>query len=84
MCTEHPNQKESLPQDIVTLTFLKDKDILKELLELSSMIPEEELHCLKSTSETLIDTNIELSTSSLPKEHTPANISSVVVKQPSQ
>ena len=34
--TQHPKLKESHPQDIEISISLRDKDILKELLELSS------------------------------------------------
>ena len=78
---EHLNPKELHHLVIEILITHKDKDILKELLDLLYMIQEEVLHFLKLTLEILIDISIELSISLLQKEHIQDNICSVEEKQ---
>jgi len=57
-------------------------DILKELLEILFMIPEEELPSPELTSEILINSDTKNNTSSLPKDATLDNIFSAEPKLP--
>lgn len=58
-----PKAKESLLQDIVTSTTLKDRDTSEELLELFCTIPEETAPSSRSTSETPTNTKNRPNTS---------------------
>ena len=60
---EHPSLKELHHLAIEILISHKDKDILKELLDLLFMIQEEVLHSSKLTSEIHTDLSIELNIS---------------------
>ena len=60
MSTEPLSLKELHPQDIVILTLLKGKVILKELFDLFSTIQEEEHHWSKLILEIPTDISIEL------------------------
>lgn len=79
--TEPRNLKELHHPDIVILTLLKGRDILRVLFDRLFMIQEEVLLLLKLISETLTDISIEQSISWLLREHILDNIFSVVEKQ---
>lgn len=78
-----PNLKEQRHQDIEILIILKDKDILKELLEQSFTIQEEDVLSLKSNLEIHININTILNISQQLKELTLDNIYSQEEKQQS-
>ncbi len=78
-----PNLKEQRHQDIEILIIPKDKDILKELLEQSFMIQEEDVLSLKFNLEIHININTILNISQQLKELTLDNIYSLAEKQQS-
>ena len=81
MFTQHPKLKESHPQDIEISISPRDKDILKELLELSSTTQDVDAPWSKSISGIHINISTTLNISSLPKELIPDNICSAEEKQ---
>ncbi len=84
MSTQLPNQKESHLPDTEILTLFKGKVMLRVSSEPLFTIPDVDVLCSKSISETPTNTNTTLNTSLLLKEPTLDNTCLLVEKPPYQ